>query len=114
MKHQDESQEVTITREEQLDAIELLEGRLKAIEAHERISKTKDWKVLIEDMYLTDEAIRTTYLLDSPAMRTQESQDSLMRSLYGISAFRNFCINLKQRKFETQERLEAYKNAEVR
>jgi hypothetical protein len=76
----------------QIEQIEVsLEDAKQAVALRDavlRLEKNRDFKKLIEQGYLTEEAVRLTHLLAHPAMA--ERQDDLITDLKGISAFKAY------------------------
>lgn len=59
-------------------------------EALGRLAKNRDWKKLIDELYLKDEAVRLTHLLAHPGMQDELSQKELHNQQLAIAYFRAF------------------------
>lgn len=82
----DEIETIEVSLQEAKDIVEM---RDKAI----RLSKNKDFQVVIMEGYLKDEAVRLTSLLGDPDMK--DSQDDIQNDLYAISSFHRYLRKLK-------------------
>ena len=55
-----------------------------------RLEANSDWKKLIDEEYLKNEAVRLVHLLASPNMQGKEMQETILGDIRAIGAFRAF------------------------
>lgn len=78
----------------QIEEIELsIEEAKKMVAVRDSLYKlmnNRDWRKIIEERYLKDEAVRLTGLVGDNSPRVLEMREEIIISLQGISKFRQF------------------------
>lgn len=95
-----------------------IEGARKLVglrEALDRLEKNRDFKLLISNGYLTDEALRLTGLLsevaedrNAPAAIGGMSKDKIVSQLQGIAHFAAYIRGIDQKTQNIHDTLRAY------
>jgi hypothetical protein len=70
---------------------------VKAANALDRLRKNRDFKLLIEDGYFKDEAVRLVGLKADPGVQQPEKQTKIIREIDAIGSFRNYLSTIYQR-----------------
>lgn len=76
--------------------IEQLKEQVKVADALDRLQKNPDFKSIINEEYLREEAVRLTSLRCDPSMQTPERQKDIDNGLIGVSNLRQFFIRIRQ------------------
>jgi len=83
---------------------------LKVHTAFEVLSKTDEWRVLIEEFYLKEEAVRSTHLLADPTMREDVDKAGVMAQLTGIAEFNAFISSINPRYDMLMQQIDTHEN----
>jgi len=75
----------------------------------ERLRKNADFKALIEDGYLKEEAARVVIAKADPNMQTEEHQKQLDNMIIGIGYLRQYLVKIYQFGNHAQRTIEAHK-----
>jgi hypothetical protein len=65
-------------------------GAIEKMEAFERLLNNRDFKLVIEQGFLQDEAVRSTWALADPELQGAENQEMLRRIQMGIGYLRQY------------------------
>jgi hypothetical protein len=76
--------------------IESYQSQIALGELLDRLSSNKDFKTLILDDYLRENAIRLVHLKSHPGQQTAEKQAAIMRQMDGIGALEDFLRGIRQ------------------
>jgi len=97
---------------DQIEIERTVEGLKHEIELKEklhRLLQNPDFKDLILEGYIKDEAVRSTKLLGDPAMRAnQRAFDSTIDELKAIGLFDSHLRTVEQKGMYAEEQLQAY------
>ncbi len=87
-------------QEQQIKQVELqieeAKKRIDLMKALRRLTENKDYIKVIDDNYLREEPIRLTYLRADGNFLSDESQDTLMKSIDAIAYFRQYLAAVMQ------------------
>lgn len=87
------TQEISVQELEQ--HIELLKEQKKLPESLDRLMKNEDFKRIILNEYLREEAIRATMLKADPQMASEENQKRVENTLIGVSQLNQFIQRIR-------------------
>lgn len=76
--------------------LEQAQETLKRRDAVERLRNNKDWKLIVEDGYFSEEAVRLVLLKADHNMQSDELQKDIMKQIDGIGSFREFIRTIYQ------------------
>jgi hypothetical protein len=109
----EEIQEIELSVSQANAQIKEAKKMVSLVEDYQKLIETPEWKNVIDEYYLKDNAVRTTHLLDQPQFRSSEAQGALNRTLAGISAFKSFCLYLPAMKEEAEQLIIQLEEAEM-
>ena len=99
------------------NSLEAAEADINRLEALKRLMKNPDYKLLIDEFYLKDQALRLSMCLDDPSMK--HLQEDILTDLRAIAGFRRqlgvvFQMGeaAKQAKAEYQTELDSVRGEE--
>lgn len=99
-------------QEEEIEQIHVsIEELKKSVELSEQLRslmKNTNFKKVIEDEYLKEEAIRLTTLLGSPDERLDKVQKFIIKDLEGIAAFRRFLSKVLSMGNQAQDQIMSF------
>ncbi len=61
-----------------------------------KLQKNREFKKVINEFYLNEEAVRLTHLLADPAWSTEDSQREIVEDLKAIAGLKKFFLKLRQ------------------
>lgn len=94
--------------------VELLKKQIANKEAMYRLLQNADFKSLILEGYIQDEAVRGTKLLGDSAMRAnQRAYDSTVEELKAIGIFDNHLRTIELMGQNAEDQLSAYENMQL-
>jgi hypothetical protein len=70
--------------------IEECKSQIEKMEALERLRKSSDWKAIIEEGYLKEEAARLVYAKAEPQLQEDKQQKQLLSMIDGVGWFRQY------------------------
>jgi hypothetical protein len=76
--------------------IEQAQENIDKLEALDRLRKNRDWKFIIEEGYLKEEAQRLVLAKAEPALRSDDHQKELDNMIMALSYFRQYLNKLYQ------------------
>lgn len=76
--------------------LQTMKHNISVGEMLERLSSNKDFKTLILDGYLRENAIRLVHLKSHPNQQTPDKQAALMRQMDGIGALEDHFRSIRQ------------------
>jgi hypothetical protein len=100
-----------MTPQETIQAIEasITENRqyLSLYEAFERLQENRDFKTVIQNGYLKDEAVRLVHLKADPNMQTPERQEAILGGINGIGQLLSFFNAMRFNANQAKKAIEA-------
>lgn len=96
----------------QQDIVELeatiqdLEGMVRLGQSVDKLLSNREWKKVVENEYLREEAIRLVNLKADPNWQSPEAQTKLDRDIHAIGAFTQFIALLKHKATSAKEALD--------
>jgi hypothetical protein len=104
-----------MTNEHEIEAkISELESAVSLRDSLHKLLKNPDFKALILDGYITDEAVRSTKLLGDPSVRGNERVfNSVVDELKAIGLFDNHLIAIQNIGNQADADLKAYRAGEA-
>lgn len=103
MQNNSELEQIEVTIEE-------AEANINKLEALQRLRKNSDFKLLVEDGYLKDEASRLVLTLADPAVQGEEQQAVLHKMINGVGYFRQYLHRIYQFGYQAQRSIEDHRN----
>lgn len=98
---------------QQLEQVELTieqaEKQIEAMKALDRLKENKDFKTLILDGYLKDEASRVVLAKAEPGLQEEGTQAQLLRMIDGIGYFRQYLNKIFQFGAMAERTLESHR-----
>lgn len=70
-------------------------GEIKLLDALNRLEKNADYKLLIGNGYLKEEALRIVSLRTDPSTQSELSQRNLIRDIDGIASFQDYLRHIR-------------------
>lgn len=74
--------------------------------ALQRLEKNRDFKKVIIDNYLREEAIRLVHLRGDPNMQDEESQKVIFQLMDGITGLTQYCNKLRHQSYLAEKAIE--------
>lgn len=71
-----------------------------------RLIKNKDFRKVIEDGYLRDEAVRLVTAKASPALQSEDMQRKILRDIDAIGSFNQYLSTIMQTGYQAEKALE--------
>lgn len=91
---------------EQLEvSIKHAEAMIELGNAYQRLSKNKDWKLVIESGYFVKEASRIVAAKSNPGMAGAEQQQWLDHLIMGIGGLQQYFVKIHQMAMEAENTL---------
>jgi hypothetical protein len=101
-----ELQEVEITIQDCKEAIE----RKAALD---RLRMNKDWKEIVEEGFLKDEAQRVVWALAEPALQEEKDQKMLLSIVNSVGYFRQYLNKVYQMSNQAEKDLAAHEETRI-
>lgn len=98
---QSDIQEVEIT-------IEQARKQIKMRDAVERLMNNQDFKDIVLEQYLREEAVRLVHLKADAQMQDERRQRNMDMGIAGIGLFRVFCERIQREGDEAEEALDGH------
>ena len=70
-------------------------GNIKILDALNRLEKNADYKLIIGNGYLKEEALRLISLRTDPSTQSELSQRNLIRDIDGIASFQDYLLHIR-------------------
>lgn len=74
--------------------------------ALQRLEKNRDFKKLITEGYLREEAVRLVHLKGDPNMQTDEMQTAIEKAMDGITGLTQYCNKLRHQSYLAEKAIE--------